>query len=384
MASPREDIVFSCIFVVVSLLLLRKNSLLLLKNPASLFVALFLLAVLISLFFSRDFENSFLEFYKYATYFLAFFTVGTFNAQERKYLLKILILSCALVSFYALRWLIGGLFCTLDYLHLCGITEGFAVEYLSRGRAFVPFPTPSALAGYLILFAPLNATLLLETGKISTLKNSLSLLMVVLTSVALLATQSIGGFLSLALSIVIFLYSRKKGPAKKIILPVLCSLILSGLILFFLRNDSLYVFNTPIFSLGNRLSYWREAINVISRHPLAGVGLGNYPFFKSISPHNSYLQIWAEMGILGLVSFACLSFKTLATQEETQNNALWIGSLAFLIHNLVDFTFFQPQISLLWWVVAALLTSTAVTSPGLIAPWHNRHLCLSEGKVRLL
>ena len=179
-----------------------------------------------------------------------------------------------------------------------------------------------------------------------------------LTCIALLATQSIGAFLSLALSVVIFLYSRKKKPAKKIILLILCGLILSGFILFFLRNNSLYIFNTPIFSLGNRLSYWREAINVISHHPLAGVGLGNYPFFKSISPHNSYLQIWAEIGILGLISFAGLSFRTLATQKETQYNALWIGSLAFLIHNLVDFTFFQPQVSLLWWVVAALLTST--------------------------
>ncbi|MFH0940854.1 MAG: O-antigen ligase family protein [Candidatus Omnitrophota bacterium] len=357
MASPREDIAFSCIFVIVSLLLLRKNTLLLLKRPSSFFAALFLLAVLISLSFSQDLEKSLSEFYKYATYFLAFFAVSSFDAQERKCLLKILILSCALVSFYALHWLIGGLFSTLDYLHNCGITEGFAVEYLSRGRAFVPFPTPSALAGYLILLAPLSATLILETGK-NTLKNSVSLLAVALTYIALLATQSIGAFLSLTLSVVIFLYARKKRPPKRIILLILCGLILSGLILFFLRNNSLYIFNTPIFSLSNRLSYWREAINVISQHPLAGVGLGNYPFFKSISPHNSYLQIWAEMGILGLISFAGLSFKTLTTHEGTQNNALWIGSLAFLIHNLADFTFFQPQISLLWWVVAALLTST--------------------------
>ncbi len=366
MASPREDIAFSCIFVIVSLLLLRKSALLLLKSPASLFAALFLLAILISLSFSQDLQKSLSEFYKYATYFLAFFAVSSFDAQERKYLLKILILSCALVSFYALRWLIGGLLHTLDYLRSFGMTEGFAVEYLSRGRAFVPFPTPAALAGYLILFAPLSATLLLETEKNCrlpllkrTIKNSLLLLTVMLIYLALLATQSIGGFLSLTLSVVIFFYARKKRPAKKIILLILCGLILSGLILFFLRNNSLYIFNTPIFSLSDRLSYWREAINVISHHPLAGVGLGNYPFFKSISPHNSYLQIWAEIGILGLVSFIGLSCRTLITREETQNNALWIGTLAFLIHNLVDFTFFQPQIFLLWWVVAALLTSKA-------------------------
>ncbi|OIO36573.1 MAG: hypothetical protein AUJ74_01725 [Candidatus Omnitrophica bacterium CG1_02_44_16] len=358
MASPREDIVFSCIFITVSLLLLRKNTLLLFKRQASLFVTLFLLAALVSISFSQDIQKSLSEFYKYTTYFLAFFAVSSFDAQERNCLFKILILSCAIVSLYALRWLIGGLFPTLDYLRGLGITEGFAVEYLSRGRAFVPFPTPAALAGYLILFAPLSAALLLETGK-NKLKNYFALSVVILTSIALLATQSIGGFLSLVLSLIIFLYTRKKGPSKKIIFPVLCGLISCGLILFFLRNSSNYDFNTPIFSLTNRLSYWREAINVISQHPLAGVGLGNYPFFKSISPHNSYLQIWAEIGILGLASFIGLAYKTLAIQDGAQNNALWIGSLAFLIHNLADFTFFQPEVSLLWWVVAALLTSKA-------------------------
>jgi O-antigen ligase len=368
MVSPSEDIAFSCILVAASTLLLRKNTLLLLKRPASLFVALFSLAVLISLSLSQDFENSLSEFYKYATYFLAFFAVSSFNTQERKALLKILILSCAFVSFYALRWLVGGLFSTLGYLRSYGITEGFTVEYLSRGRAFVPFPTPSALAGYLILFAPLSATLLLETGKNCrlpplkrTIKNSLLLLAVMLIYLALLATQSLGAIFSLSISAALFFFMRKKGSGKKTMLLALSGFILAGLTVFFLRSHSQLFFNTPLFSLANRLSYWKEAIVVISGHPLAGVGLGNYPFFKGISPHNSYLQIWAEMGILGLVSFVGLSFRTLTTQEGIQNNALQIGSLAFLIHNLVDFTFFQPEISLLWWVVAALLTSTVAT-----------------------
>ena len=362
MASPREDIAFSCIFVVISMLLLRKNDLLLFKDSAYFFASLFLIAILISLSLSQDLEKSFSEFYKYAAYFMAFLAVGSFNSQERKTLLNILILSCTLVSLYALRWLIGGLFSTLDYLRGLGITDGFAVEYLSRGRAFVPFPTPSALAGYLILLAPLSAALLLETGK-NILKSSTSLLAVILISIALLATQSIGGFLSLVLSTAVFLCARKKWQAKKIIIPFLCGLILSGFGLILLRNTSAHIFNTPLFSLINRSSYWKEAMNVISQHPFAGVGLGNYPFFKSISPHNSYLQIWAEIGILGLISFVGLAYRTLAKQKGSWNNALWIGSLAFLIHNLVDFTFFQPEVSLLWWVVAALLTGSATPGP---------------------
>ncbi len=106
------------------------------------------------------------------------------------------------------------------------------------------------------------------------------------------------------------------------------------------------------------------ALCFIRQHPWVGYGLGIYPFFKSISPHNSLLQLWAETGLLGLVAFLLflgatlkISWEKLGQDKRLVSIGLLIGHLAFLLHNTVDFTFFQPEVSLFWWAVAALLTA---------------------------
>jgi O-antigen ligase len=60
----------------------------------------------------------------------------------------------------------------------------------------------------------------------------------------------------------------------------------------------------------------RVAARLINDHPFFGCGLNSYRFlsgyyknpilfFKSFSPeaHNTFLQVWAELGLMGLLSF---------------------------------------------------------------------------------
>ena len=69
-----------------------------------------------------------------------------------------------------------------------------------------------------------------------------------------------------------------------------------------------------------RFAIWADTLSLIQQHPLLGVGLGNLKVhFPSVQKesiflytqylkdaHNDYLQIWAELGFVGLTLFACL------------------------------------------------------------------------------
>jgi tetratricopeptide (TPR) repeat protein len=65
---------------------------------------------------------------------------------------------------------------------------------------------------------------------------------------------------------------------------------------------------------GNRYDYWRIALHVWSKHPLIGVGAGNYSrsYFERRSttedvqqPHSVELQVLCELGLIGALLLAC-------------------------------------------------------------------------------
>jgi len=90
-----------------------------------------------------------------------------------------------------------------------------------------------------------------------------------------------------------------------------------------LRSYKTEYFTSPVFSIHKRIIYWQQTLSVILKHPFRGVGLGNLPFIQSQFAHNSYLQIWAEIGLLGIVGF------------------------------------FLPEVCIFWWIIAALFLSYA-------------------------
>jgi O-antigen ligase len=112
-----------------------------------------------------------------------------------------------------------------------------------------------------------------------------------------------------------------------------------------------------------RIDYWEYAVkNIIFRFPWTGVGLGNFNSPFSRYAHNSYVQMGAEMGILGLAAFLWLIGSFLKAckktgnrpSKDTQRIIYPMAILAFLIHNSIDFTFFLPEISLIGWIILGL------------------------------
>ncbi len=127
------------------------------------------------------------------------------------------------------------------------------------------------------------------------------------------------------------------------------------------------------FSGTGRSGFWREAIHIFASAPILGTGLNTYsevaPKFKitwGMWPHNCYLQMAAETGIIGLGAFLWVIFlvfrealRALRSITEKYYKALLCGSLAgltaFLVHGFLDTTFYSVNLGNLMWMMMGLI-----------------------------
>lgn len=345
LAFPYTNFVYSAILLIflISWLIYKGISfknIQILKYP----LILFSLAIMISTIFSIDKFNSIKEIYKYITGLLLLIIIASLTSKEKIKVIYTLILMGLIIGLLAIYQYFFGFQNVMDYIARKGITDYFTLDYIARRRVYLPFATPNALAGYLILVLPL--ALIIKDKK----------RWIILLSIffALLLTKSLGAFLSLFLALAVYFYLQGKLEKRKVIF-LLGLLVIMGLV-FMARSTTQKQHTQPIFSTVMRINYWKDTLSIIRAYPLTGMGLGNFNLMRSRYAHNSYLQIWAEMGILGIISILWLIIA--AIKSKNQISYLLAANLAFLMHNFVDFTFFLPEISIIWWVILGLSIST--------------------------
>jgi putative inorganic carbon (HCO3(-)) transporter len=320
-------------------------------------IIVFSLGIILSVIFSSNRVASFNETYKYASGLLMLLIIASLHYEDRICVIKTIVLAGFIISLLAIYQYFFGFQHILDYMSKTKITDSFALDYIQRRRAFLPFITPNTLAGYLIMIIPLALIHKNTTWYIIPL------------SFALFLTKSLGAFFSIFLALII--YFCLHGRFKKRSVLFLYGIMGIIALVFIARSATQKEHLQPIFSTVMRLSYWKETLGIIKDHPLVGIGAGNFNLAQSRFAHNSYLQIWAEMGILGIISILWFVFAILKSgfkinhsnniSSKNQFICLITASAAFLINNLVDFTFFLPEVSLTWWIVSGLIISKEST-----------------------
>jgi len=352
LAFPYANLTYSILLLgVLALWIITKGAHLdqikLIRYP----VALFILALLISLIFSQDKIMSVKELYKYITGILLIVAVVSLTHKERNRIILCMVVSGLLISLLAIYQYFFGFQRILNYILRQGISDPFVLDYISRKRVFFPFVTPNILAGYLAMIIPLALAHKNRTWFIIPL------------SFALLLTKSLGGLLSLFFGLGIYFYLQGNFGKKRAIF--LSGLLITTILVLILRSVTPKQHIQPIFSTLMRLSYWKDTLKIIGSAPLTGVGIGNFNLFQSRYAHNSYLQIWAEMGVLGIISFLWLIIRTIKSglwniknaPNKNQIASLIAANTVFLVHNFVDFTFFLPEVNLIWWIILGLIIS---------------------------
>lgn len=119
-----------------------------------------------------------------------------------------------------------------------------------------------------------------------------------------------------------------------------------------------------------RISLWKESLAMIKDRPVFGHGLNTYarvaPKYKTTRQgggysHNSFLQMAAETGVLGLVSFLSVlaAFFRMGWVSFTRKRDLLVlgllsGILAFLVHGFFDSHLYALQLAVLFWFMMGL------------------------------
>ncbi len=340
------------------------------RRAAGLFGAFALVGALSLAVSPRFFESAYNYVYLMGRYVLIYFAIllGIQTRPQAYRVVGAVLASSLFVSGYGIY----------QYFHGVAMLTSEWVDVAQfptlKTRAFSTLQNPNLLAAFLLMVMSLAGGIFFSTAK---LRFRLPLLLV--GGVALLClifTYSRGAWVSLVFITVIcgVLFSRRLlwvlGPAL-------------GVIGFFARDlvvaRVVSIFNPTDTSSTLRMALWESTWGMIADHPVTGIGWGAYQFvyptydFFVLDPgtiifhaHNLYLNIAAELGLPGIALFLlalsahlAIGFRVLRHTRMPEQRGVVIGLIAIiigvLVNGMTDYALFNIEISMLFWLLVALL-----------------------------
>lgn len=330
------------------------------KNFLNKFIILFLGAALISVLFSHNINHSQRIFFQKYILFFWFFYVGAFlSKKERNF--KVLISALLLGSFI---FALGGVH---DILRL-NISKDPLFD-----RLYSSFGIPSLFGTYFLYTLPFFCAIIFFLPKNKVLKLFLSIgLIFVGINFIFHYSRAVWISFLLAFPLITALFTKFKKQA--------AIFVLIFLMIFFVMP----YFKARLFShltlepekWGDRVQLWKSSLEIFAKYPVVGAGPGMYEkiiyklasaknfnegtMFHHHHAHNMYLEILAEMGMLGLSTFL-LAFivlfrnfiRRLKVSSDVYLLAFTISILAVLINELTSSTILVGfySASLFWLLV---------------------------------
>jgi O-antigen ligase len=235
--------------------------------------------------------------------------------------------------------------------------------YTSPNAVAMYMEPPTALALGLVLYAPSARIRKLALGWLAVLV------------VASILTLSRGLYVAFGAAIIFAVFSLT---SVRIRLTLIGAAILAVITMLQVPYISVRILGqhgpeTVINSLEQRLSIWTSTFHLIRDHPIFGVGLRAYqkaivPYvlpdeIPELYPHNIYLAFWAQLGLVGLLSFIYLfvsmvviAWRAFLRAAGLEKALLW-GVLAalimFAVHGVADTPYFKNDLSIEFWMLAA-------------------------------
>jgi O-antigen ligase len=183
--------------------------------------------------------------------------------------------------------------------------KGLRIEGLVGGM----FENPNDLATALDLLLPFAVALTLISKGLPRL---FYLLCAAILAIGVLFTLSRGGFLGLIVSSGVLLW--KVGRSRRLKTTLGVALVCVILLAFMPGSYGARIatiFNTEQDQTGSaqmRSELMKRAASVAISRPIVGVGMGNFHIYsiREKAAHNAYLEIAAELGVMGLIAYLIL------------------------------------------------------------------------------
>lgn len=365
--------------------------------PIYLFVLTGFISVCYSVSIALSLKGFFFKLLEGVTlYFIVTETVS--NRKKLDWILVTMILSMLLIGVDGIFQFMAG----WDFLR----------HYPNLGRISASFINPNGLGGWLTIMLPL-AFSILWVVKNRQPKKVIKFALWILTGILILClalSRSRGASVGLVFGMIFFIFviffvKVKKSKTFLIVLALILAVSLLAAPYFinahtelarlikespginswddaatFIKNFlfSVKKYLVPIMIEKDivRTHLWREALLIIKDFPVFGCGLNTYsivaPRYKSglaeagIYAHNSYLQMAAETGIVGLISFVLvivslftISLMSLKNIKDSFYSGILLGLLVglfgFLVHSFFDVNFYALQLATLMWFIMGLI-----------------------------
>lgn len=355
----------------------------------------YLVAVTVSLLMVRSFSFGLFGLNLVVQALLLYFYALNFirSREDIRFISYVLLLSLLLQSMILVTLAAAGR--TIDI----GIVSSGHVD--ARGRPGGTLASPNVAGSYLALLL-LAAFSLLATPE-GRWSRRLAAVAVGCGGLALLATGSRGAWGGLAVGGGLFclLTCRRRWLSLKIPVGYL-TIALALAALFFQQIMERLAGARAVAAAESRGPLMTLALRMIRDHPLFGVGVNNFVFHLSdyvtaefatlwvTTVHNKYLLVWAESGLLGLLTFLWFLLATLYTgwrvwqQRDRRLSplalALTLALVGWMLHMTVELFNSRIQLMMLWFT-AAILTAMQqlLAEPGSSQVPEDEHLVfLSE------
>lgn len=200
-------------------------------------------------------------------------------------------------------------------------------------------------------------------------KNGARMLAVLLMILAIIFAQTEAAFVAIpAALLIVLLLSRVSLRTKSMVTA-------SAVILFFLAFTAVPVVREKILlndiSGQARTTMWDETMRMLADRPLTGAGLSGFPatiapyhdatLFEVFQyPHNVVLNIWTELGVLGLLAALVIAVIVCRAAWRYRDDPFVLAAFAALVvmvvHGLVDVPFFKNDLALFTTGLLAFLT----------------------------
>jgi putative inorganic carbon (hco3(-)) transporter len=249
-----------------------------------------------------------------------------------------------------------------------------AVSALNRATGNVI--DPNLFAGYLTLLFPLAlACGIAMSWRWGPILSGVGMLIL---GAAMVATLSRGGWLGLVAGVAtmaLLLPGRRRvvlGVAGGVVAVLLLGGV-AGPVVARLGSSS---GASPLQTFADRIPIWSAAVNMFMQHPVFGIGLNNFgnyigSYDSSLDvnqAHDLFLNVAAERGLLGLITFGILlvalfrtSIRGVRRSPDISYRVLAAGVTAsfaaFLADSLFDVAYYDYKILLLFWLLVGIAAS---------------------------
>ncbi|MEK9130793.1 MAG: O-antigen ligase family protein [Patescibacteria group bacterium] len=258
--------------------------------------------------------------------------------------------------------IVVSVFGIIQWLTGLGIPPPWDIE----GRIVSVFDFPNAVGLYLGPIVTLAIARIISPSSQGGAKGGFTfwILVIALGIIAIVLAQTEATYIAIPASLLLISFFNRRWRRATIPLAVI------GIIAVMMIPSVRQKLTLRDYSGEVRRTQWSETLVMLKDRPLFGAGLAGYPtVFEPYHqadwievfqyPHNVILNIWSELGILGLLAFAIIAYRLIRSIQLpiTNYQLLLLAALVEMtIHGLVDVPYFKNDLALMTWTLLALLS----------------------------